>query len=277
MNARVILAGLAFAMLAIAGWSSELKDKGVLPIAPALNGIHPPGMTSPSSPDWHGTVIRSNGWSLENCTTCHGKDYAGGIAKVSCTTSGCHRAEDGGPEACYTCHGERDRGTNYPYWYATHGRHIDQGLSSSLNLVCTNCHPAITGFDDPNHIGGSNPDGAEVVLNIALANTVTIGTSGTPSFQQDGAGCANTYCHGNFTGGNNATVSWKGTDQAKCGSCHGNPATGDPKPKGQQHASFPSTCSNCHSQTVDANNNIIDKNLHVNGKLNVFGLERTDW
>jgi hypothetical protein len=28
---------------------------------------------------------------------------------------------------------------------------------------------------------------------------------------------------------------------------------------------------------VDANKNIIDKKLHINGKLNVFTSERTDW
>ena len=57
-----------------------------------------------SAEQFHGIFIANADWSMASCRNCHGSDYQGGTAKVSC--SGCH-SESGGPEACNTCHGSR--------------------------------------------------------------------------------------------------------------------------------------------------------------------------
>jgi hypothetical protein len=69
--------------------------------------------------------------------------------------------------------------------------------------------------------------------------------------------------------GANATPVWtSGESQAACGTCHGLPPAG--------HIPFTVTsCVNCHSPVVDATGNISDKALHINGKINVFGTERS--
>ena len=81
--------------------------------------------------------------------------------------------------------------------------------------------------------------------------------------------------HGNFTNGNNFSPQYGGTEQAKCGTCHGTAATGNPLPGGT-HTTV-ATCSFCHAGVIDANMNIIDKSKHINGKLDKFGTPTTDW
>src|SRR6266498_5198056 len=82
---------------------SQLDNNAV--IAPAIQ-THAAGWIDPASPNFHGKYIRANNqWSLQACKTCHGADYKGGTAGVSCLT--CHTATNG-PENCSTCHGNSD-------------------------------------------------------------------------------------------------------------------------------------------------------------------------
>jgi predicted CxxxxCH...CXXCH cytochrome family protein len=109
-----------------------------------------------------------------------------------------------------------------------------------------------------------------------LAATKTKGTTGEPVYDPASGACRNVYCHGNFSNGNNYAAKWTGgAVEAKCGSCHGDPATGNPLPK-SPHPQM-DNCSTCHAGVVDAGRNIIDPSKHINGKLNSFGGERTDW
>ncbi len=96
--------------------------------------------------------------------------------------------------------------------------------------------------------------------------------------------CNNTFCHGNWKldkstspyqfayadsvmSGNNISPVWTGgSSQAACGSCHGLPPTG-------HFATDITRCARCHTGVIDANGNIIDSTAHINGKVNVFGLE----
>jgi len=55
------------------------------------------------------------------------------------------------------------------------------------------------------------------------------------------ASCAASYCHGNFAGGPNATMSWTSTVQVTCTSCHGLP------PSTGHHANHSArSCGDCH-------------------------------
>jgi len=100
-----------------------------------------------------------------------------------------------------------------------------------------------------------------------------------PEYSVDNYTCSNVYCHGNFIFrkedsenqyaytdsiivGNNLLMSWTTTedDKASCGTCHALP------PKGHLNST---SCSSCHSSVVDANYNIINKSLHMNGEINL--------
>jgi predicted CxxxxCH...CXXCH cytochrome family protein len=138
----------------------------------------------------------------------------------------------------------------------------------------------------PGHV--DTPPPAEVAFNDTLARLTT--GDGTfmpnPSYNTTTVTCANTYCHGKwelkkssslyayiFTDsvivGAAAAPSWTGgASAAACGSCHGLPPTG--------HLSFPlNSCTNCHSGVVNGSGQIINQALHINGKANVFGSERS--
>jgi predicted CxxxxCH...CXXCH cytochrome family protein len=263
-------------VLAIASCSSELNDANDLPGQPTLYGAHGRGYAQLASDNFHALDIRNRlGWDITGCRSCHGPDYEGGTTRLSCNSSGCHVAADGGPEACYLCHGDTQTKKIYPQWYNSHALHLEGGTLAAVTIQCTDCHDMPNNYEDPIHIDKTTPGKAEVHFRNSFAAIQTKGTVGTPSYDAVAGSCANTYCHGNFTNGNNATVFWKGQDQAKCGSCHGDPTTGSPLPGGT-HPQV-ENCAACHSAVVDANRNIIDRSKHINGKLEVFGQERTDW
>jgi len=263
------------AVVVLGACSSELKDEEDLPGFPRVYGAHGAGYALMGSENFHAHDIRMNlGWDITGCQDCHNVDYSGGVTGQSCNASGCHVAADGGPEACYVCHGDSQTKAAYPQWYSSHATHLEGGMYSATTIACSDCHDLPANFEDPVHIDMETPGKAEVRLMNALASTQTMGTTGTPAYDAAAGTCANTYCHGNFTNGNNAAVAWKGDDQAACGSCHGQGA-GNPLPGGTHIQN--ENCSGCHTGVIDENRRFIDKSLHVNGILNVFGEQRTDW
>jgi predicted CxxxxCH...CXXCH cytochrome family protein len=219
-----LLSMLLLALLAAC--SSELQDADDLPFTPALVGAHGAGYARLGSDNFHGLDIAQNhGWDITGCRSCHGLDYEGGNTRVSCNASGCHVSADGGPEACYVCHGDVMTKKIYPQWPPSHATHLEGGPNSSTTIACNDCHILPENYADPLHIDDTTPGKAEVHFNNALAATVTLGTVGVPIYDSGSLTCANTYCHGNFTNGNNKTVTWNASDQANCGSCHGDEAT----------------------------------------------------
>lgn len=91
-------------------------------------GVHPDGFAAT-----HGAEVAARGWDLTLCASCHGEDFSGGGADVSCLD--CH--EDG-PTACDTCH-EATPTT------AAHPRHI-------ARYACAECHDVPDRWDAPGHI-----------------------------------------------------------------------------------------------------------------------------
>jgi len=84
-----------------------------------------------------------------------------------------------------------------------------------------------------------------------------------PTWTSSTAGCAATYCHGNFNyngvAGANATVIWTGTAPL---ACHGMPPSGHVAVPGAPAAS---SCNPCPSQTVNACG-ALNLTYHLNGK-----------
>ncbi len=254
----------------------------------------------------HPGYLFVNGYPLAQCQTCHGAAYDGGtVVNVSCLSAGCH-VDNGGlkksPESCNTCHGDFHAAAGNIPSYAPpksvlgdssattrgvggHQKHLVAGTLGK-DVRCQECHTVPTQVFSPGHVDTQVP--AEVAFRDSLATLNTAGGTFRPNPTYDPATlkCSNTYCHGNwrltkassayafaFTdsvmAGSNYSPSWvNGTADAACGSCHSLP------PAGHMPATLQS-CVNCHPGVVNGAGTIINRTLHINGKVNAFAQERS--
>lgn len=298
MRAAAFLVACAACAALLAG-CADVREDLQAPVSPGIS-VHAAGWTDPSSPSFHGRAIASAGWDMRSCRSCHGADYDGGISAVTCAT--CH-SNAGGPENCATCHGDAnspappaDLAGNTGAGFAGVGAHAKHVLGGTLasKTWCSECHTVPGSVYDAGHVDSDLP--AEVPMNGALARTVSNGISPSPTHDPVTLTCSNTYCHGNWQirraesghafvfrdsvmRGANASPSWTGgPSQAACGTCHITYQAAPPDtffvPTG--HIPFALTaCVNCHDPVVDRQGRIADKSLHINGKINVFGGERS--
>lgn len=275
---------------------SDIRED--IPQVPDLS-MHKVGFTDPGSPNFHGNVIRNLSWNMTECKKCHAADFAGGYTGSSCLT--CHSQTEG-PEACNTCHGNftdpskiappralsgallsSERGVG------AHNKHLFENTMGVV-IECNECHKIPTDFNDPAHI--DNTPGAELVFGdfTKLRTNVPDGFNyqsslgdfiPNPSFNYEAGTCSGTYCHGYFKNGNldNVVLFTAQSQGSACGTCHGDPATGNPLPKtvaeGGTHPPN-ENCGTCHVGVVEASGGtftIIDKTKHMNGKLNIFNQE----
>jgi predicted CxxxxCH...CXXCH cytochrome family protein len=191
-------------------------------------GIHPAGFPDPASPAFHGRDLERRNWDFALCASCHGADFAGGTAKVSCL--GCHREE---PTSCTTCHGTGPT-TN------AHAVHAGN------NVRCAECHVVPARWDDDGHIlhGGVAITGPATVTFGPLAATThaPADRAGAPSW--DGTTCANVYCHGDAlhaAGGVATRPRWDDPAPAgACDRCHARP------PPSHVRAD----CASCHPRSA---------------------------
>ena len=297
MNARPIFrAALIVGALGAILWScAKLQDS--LPTKPSIAGGHPTGWADTASANFHEKSIRSTGFHIDSCAQCHGTTLTGGAAP-SCDKSGCHAEADNGPRACYNCHGDRVKKSWYPpralngstdESYVGVGQHRghmeDTTISNHVFKKCTTCHAMPDEFAAPSHIDGTT---ATITFGDSLAFKRTNVQGGykysdsiptvTPAPHWDATtqSCQNVYCHGSFKNGNvNNAPKWTGDEQDACGSCHGDPVSHNPLPGGTHPKRV--TCSTCHDGVVDDNNNIIDRSLHIDGKLNFLGDNYDVW
>lgn len=244
--------------------------------------VHPEGWVEKTAATFHGLFIRADGWNLRNCQRCHGVDYAGGIAGASCLT--CHPKT---PEDCIVCHGGTDNASGAPPVdlddneeedaprVGAHSDHVE-GRELSDGIPCASCHLVPQQYEAPGHVDSDLP--AEVRFDsLAILN------GAEPVWDRATLTCAESYCHGNwslprdqsgFAGlyvdeqmvGNRAVPIWTDAETVTCGSCHDLPPVGHvPQDLGD--------CATCHGDTVDEEGNIVGRDKHINGMVNVFGQE----
>jgi hypothetical protein len=219
------------------------------------------------SPDAHGTAVIVGGGTA--CAACHGADFRGGTARVSC-----HRCHDGpGGHARGwvepAAHGVAARGPAVIGCAACHGADFRGGWTA---VSCYACHPGPTGRHGDGY-AEPGQHGAEVVAASGVAACVAChgqdyegGRSGVSCYLchdgigghpvnwesasrhgdavADGGGAACTECHGtDYQGG------WAATS---CYECHDGPGG---HPPGWFHytrhgrtASIggPEACAPCH-------------------------------
>lgn len=255
-----------------------VKTDGTIDLAGGLHldgvvqvtGAHPAGWAARAQ---HGYAANAQG--LAACKTCHGADLAGGTAGVSCAT--CHAAAGfpGWSTSCTFCHGDRASGRASPpldtqgrtttanVSVGVHASHV--GTTIAAPIACAQCHPARGDvITDAAHVDGAA--GAEVAFG-ALART----GGAAPAYTRTSAtqaSCAASYCHGNFSGGAHATMSWTSTAQVGCTSCHGLP------PSTGHHGDHSGrSCGDCHPGYTRTTVNAAS---HVNGTRQVGNLV-TSW
>jgi predicted CxxxxCH...CXXCH cytochrome family protein len=186
--------------------------------------IHPDGFLDTTSAAFHGRELARRNWDFALCATCHGADFSGGAAKVSCLS--CHRD---GPTACATCHGDGP---------TSHAHQVHAGHQ----VACAECHAVPATWDADGHLlhdGVAITAPARVTFGARAAITLVPGDrAGPPSW--DGARCANVYCHGDAlhaAGGAVSRPRWDDPAPAgRCDRCHG-----DPPPSHVR-----SDCASCH-------------------------------
>jgi predicted CxxxxCH...CXXCH cytochrome family protein len=179
---------------------------------------------------------------------------------------------------CIECHGGGDNGTGAPprdvsgrsdpslASVGAHTAHVQLADDSLANAYdCDACHPKPAAVRSAKHLDGT--------VQITFGALATAGGMTSPGYDRTTHGCASTYCHGSFTGGNpgNVPVWTAGAAAAACGTCHGDPAaTATALPRGIHPALAPTatnaTCHVCHPDTVKADGTVdVAKGKHVNG------------
>lgn len=199
---------------------------------------------------------------LPNCGNCHA-GYTSTTVNLDTHVNG---AVEVGDLTCTSCHGDPSRpptvrnpqlGAAPPLGtrgetstseraVGAHGRHL---AGDGVEIACSECHVVPTST--------RHSTGTVAVVFGPLART----GGATPAW--DGTGCASSYCHGGFAGGNPGYVPvWTRPASSPCGTCHGNPAaTPSALPRAAHVPLAPgstnATCAACHPDTVDASGNVI--------------------
>ncbi len=81
-------------------------------------------------------------------------------------------------------------------------------------------------------------------FSITLSKTPSDGITPNPVWNRTTATCSGVYCHGDFKNGNYRLLNpppvpvWTNPSSVHCGTCHGDPATGDPIPGGSHFQGF---------------------------------------
>lgn len=187
---------------------------------------------------------------IELCNSCHGSSQ---------TCTGCHGGLDnqsGAPP--YSLDGSS---STTIMAVGAHTSHINGNLLSD-GIPCSECHIVPDGILNFGHLGD---DGVAEINFGSLAGA-------SSNWNRSTANCSQVYCHGNFDGGYiSNSPNWISSNQAQCGSCHdagSNPA--DLSGRHRHHVQEENVmCYRCHANTVNSSLNIVGKDLHINGTVEV--------
>ncbi|HEY6952086.1 MAG TPA: CxxxxCH/CxxCH domain-containing protein [Bacteroidota bacterium] len=295
--------GIVAATTALLYGCSEQKS-GSQSANPVFVYVHPQGFASPASTDFHGNAIRNSGWDIRQCRQCHGGTYTGSNA-ISCINSGCHVDYDGNPkspESCNTCHGTFTGHANDTLSWApprsatgdlnttargvgAHQFHLNPAMMDLSNAIsCNVCHRVPSDVYVSGHF--DSPTAAQTMYFGQPAKTPSAGITPNPSYDSQSLRCSNTYCHGNFAvrkststyqfvytdsviAGARYSPQWNGGEQEDaCGTCHGIPPAG--------HRNFGTSvtvCTTCHYYKQSGQGQQLDKSIHINGRIDLYGQE----
>ena len=229
---------------------------------------HPPGWEEAGA---HG--LAANLQTDGDCRDCHGADLTGDRG-TSCDE--CH--QPGWRENCTYCHGGVENLTGAPpqdidnslqsYAFPAHTEHVTGGLGYDHPAYgCSQCHAARYDVLTPGHVFDDvTPGYGELYYANGLSVYATY-LAGT---------CSNVYCHGTgLADDGSVTVG----DTMYCYSCHPDGLTsganewGNMSGRHLQHMNGGDVqCYECHSQTTNAGQAIVNGDYHVDGTVQVAPL-----
>ncbi len=292
ISCQLSVVSLVIAGALILSSCSKLQSDVLTPVQ-SQSVIHPAGWATPSSADFHGIYIKNHNYDLTICTSCHGNDLNGGTSEIRCYE--CHQGSNG-TLACNTCHGNSANSAP-PKDLSGDSLTLDLGVGAHQShlagnevfdgVACSSCHLVPQAAGPGLHPSGGKP--TVLFESLALAQTNVSGSQyyddsmttivPSPVFNSQTLQCSNTYCHGDFKGGNDFSPKWNVVDgsQDSCGTCHGLPPHGSingivPFYKGADEQN----CYFCHEPMM-GQTGIQDSSLHVDGKLELYGSSRASW
>ncbi len=205
---------LLFLIFVVAG-CSDLQDD--IASAPQLN-IHGTGVFNPQNANYHGRVLVDSKGKFDDCKQCHSADFSGGVAKVSCITSGCHPSLN-----------VHQTGITDPQSPNFHAKFIADNFGGQMT-TCATCH-------------GATYEGGYVSPSCATCHP-------TINVHQDGiVNPTSPNFHGKYIATN---LAW---DMRACGSCHAaNYSGGLDAPTCltcHTGSNGPEACNTCHGDFND--------------------------
>jgi len=259
-------AELAFGELARTGDRSPYYDGGTRNCTDSYcHGDARTTWTHPRSSDeacgtCHGLPPPAPHPQSQRCSVCHGdvidserhflhpELHVDGVVEASFgRCSSCHGTEASAAPPPDTQGGTRRSSPGV----GAHEAHLTGG-AFSRPLACTECHVLPADDDEPTHIDG---DRARVTLTGVAASD-----HHEPSFDPETLRCNGSHCHGPGVSASASPV-WTDDTELGCPSCHGAPPD-LPHPQVAQ-------CSLCHGAVVGDDGNILDRERHVDGHVDV--------
>lgn len=233
------------------GASSECSDTG----GGDTDGYHPDGW---SASDVHGLAAKLQ---EQECRDCHGDDLTGGDVGVSCDS--CHPAD--WRTTCTFCHGggETDDGappvsidgTDDDHAFGAHTTHVTETIKPAYD--CVQCHAEPSDVLSVGHLFVDDVTAGEAEVGFG---------GGIASGGSRGAASCTVYCHGN--GRTTGTVDQG--DAPTCGDCHAVTSRwGSLSEPHEDHLEEGVRCAECHADTVDDGNDIVDPTVHVDGDVDL--------
>ncbi len=219
------------------------------------------------------TDSRGFEWSDATCTNlyCHSNGQTGETgAKVVYATP----KWGNNTISCTSCHGQADTVANMTSSTTNHlsSSHAMHAANDRYQFPCAQCHNETVSSSNSISNTALHVNG---VRDVHITSPSSTYTNWTGPFNSSTNLCSNVYCHSNGNGGPpNVTPQW-GVTVTNCASCHNYKAPFAVMSTGQHKAHVNSSiaqfdCYQCHSETVDSNDQIIYANKkHVNGVKDV--------
>jgi predicted CxxxxCH...CXXCH cytochrome family protein len=229
--------------------------------------VHPAGY---NAREQHGYDFDKMGPSTCATASCHGTALTGG------NTGGpsCENCHSGWQTQCTFCHGGTDNTTGAPPQgvlgataatdptVGAHSIHVNQTTRHAA-WDCNYCHTKPSSALTPGHVDGT---GGVVQAEVVFSSFNPAGTFTTATYT-----CSNMYCHGTgVSGATGPAPAWTSTATLACvDGCHGGSPNYTNMSSEHRNSSHKKPCATCHMTVVDANLNIINLGLHVNGTRDV--------
>jgi hypothetical protein len=161
---KILTLSIAVTLFAAAALMVSCSDlQTTLPLATSSTAqVHDAGWADSTSPNFHGTALKLVQYNLDNCVSCHSKQYTGGTSGVACFK--CHAlyphasgfaAASGHPQLLYSqnyplaqcklCHGASYAGArDANLTCMKSGCHVDANNNPKSPEACSTCHGVFT-------------------------------------------------------------------------------------------------------------------------------------